>query len=635
LSQLRTIAATVLLCTLVLLPFHPASPLAPQAATWYVRPGGNDGGVCNVSTTPCATIQAAIDKAAAGDTILVAAATYHGTGNVIVTINKSLRVLGGWNAAFTAVTGYARVNGDGWRSAVAVSAGVVVELDRFDLQYGYHFINENIGGGLHNEGTLTVTNSLVRDSSSFGNAGGVSNWGGNLTLQNTIVAYNSGGGILNQSYYHGGGVLTLTNVVLAYNGGGGLYNHTPDSSVYINNSFIFENHSAFRAGVQNAGLMRIHNSTIWRNTAEYQTGGLVNEGGTLVVANTALGHNETLGVPSDCGGEITSLGYNLVEIGCGFVTATGDQVNLPPGLVVIGNLVAPVAGSPAIDGGNPAGCLDSSGALFTTDQRGTARPLDGDENTSAICDIGGYEFDPDQPVVQAFMPSVTRDYCVDFKDGFDNPGSGWPVGENSRVGSEYAAGEYRVFTKDLGYAFLFRAPTCARLYYSVEVDVRWMNALQGQYGLIFGATSDWSKYYLFAVDSDEQVYRLYRRNPNGSFELLYSADSNGIAPGTEVNHLRITHLHGQVLYEVNGYLLGWHYYDYGEEVTGPTWAGLVVITSGGNFDLDARFDNFKIETAEDDGSFSHTLADTEAAGPQMPAPPTLVDQGDTWFELWP
>jgi hypothetical protein len=48
--------------------------------------------------------------------------------------------------------------------------------------------------------------------------------------------------------------------------------------------------------------------------------------------------------------------------------------------------VALLAGSPAIDAGDPAGCTDNFGKVLSADQRGTARPQ------GPRCDIGAYEY---------------------------------------------------------------------------------------------------------------------------------------------------------------------------------------------------------------------------------------------------
>ena len=52
----------------------------------------------------------------------------------------------------------------------------------------------------------------------------------------------------------------------------------------------------------------------------------------------------------------------------------------------------PQVGSPAIDAGNPAGCMDSWNFWLALDQRGYVRPTDGNANAVAICDIGATEY---------------------------------------------------------------------------------------------------------------------------------------------------------------------------------------------------------------------------------------------------
>ncbi len=52
--------------------------------TWYVATTGNDSHSCSSTGSPCATINGAFGKAAAGDTIRVAIGTYAGTGIQVV-----------------------------------------------------------------------------------------------------------------------------------------------------------------------------------------------------------------------------------------------------------------------------------------------------------------------------------------------------------------------------------------------------------------------------------------------------------------------------------------------------------------------------------------------------------------------
>lgn len=99
----------------------------------------------------------------------------------------------------------------------------------------------------------------------------------------------------------------------------------------------------------------------------------------------------------DCfsSGTVGTLAFNLIEStsNC-FVTGpqSGNITGQDPSLGPLGNnggstqTHALLLGSPAIDAGAPAGCIDDLSNPLTIDQRGGQRPVNG------ICDIGAYEY---------------------------------------------------------------------------------------------------------------------------------------------------------------------------------------------------------------------------------------------------
>src|SRR6185503_15927327 len=152
--------------------------------------------------------------------------------------------------------------------------------------------------------------------------------------------------------------------------------------------------------------LSLGNATISGNQAS-AGGGLRGGGASVVVKNSIIAGN-TAPTGPDCLSTVTSQGHNLIGNGsaCSVATTTGDQVGtaatpIAPGLAAIADNGGPtrtmalVAGSPAIDAGDPAGCTDFAQPLVVllTDQRGSIRPADGDGVGAAVCDIGAYELD--------------------------------------------------------------------------------------------------------------------------------------------------------------------------------------------------------------------------------------------------
>ncbi len=270
------------------------------------------------------------------------------------------------------------VNGGGLFNAGALTmARCLVENNEADR-----------GGGIYNRGSLTMSESTIRGNRGVTEGGGLLAEGPARIAQSTLSGNSSttGGGILNVS-----NSLRIINSTISGNtalgDGGGIYNY---GSAYVYSSSIIDN-DADDDHDELGGI----------------GGGVYSSVGTrFVVVNTIIAGNAVVAYvnPDNCNGRLEVYGWNLFDEvqGCTFI-GNGGAAWGPILLNMFGPLLdnggptfthALVPGSRAINTTDSTlGCVDETGTLLVTDQRGRSRIA------GPRCDVGAFEFGAALPVI--------------------------------------------------------------------------------------------------------------------------------------------------------------------------------------------------------------------------------------------
>jgi hypothetical protein len=414
---------------------------------WYVSPTGSDSNSCSLPSSPCATINGAIEKASDGDTILVASGTYTNADFVdtVVTVHKDVALLGGWNSTFTTQNSYSIVDGQNTKTGVHVGPFILsARLLNSTLD---HFIVQNGRGGLSvSYAHLKLKNSVVRNNTALFDGGGINAHDSVLTITDSTIIGNSS---LSSSAHGGGIALGVTTSLIIQNStvadnhasmGGGIANET--GAVTLTNVTLSGNEASLTGGAlyNSMGYLNLNNVTVTSNRATgNSSGGIASStpADSFVLENSLIAGNTNDTDPAaDCSAALTSKGHNLIGSGegCIFTPGPGDQIGDPdtpidPRLGELSDNGGPtfthalLAGSPAIDAGNDATCA-------STDQRGVVRPQ------GSHCDIGAYEYpqslDTTPPTVisiQRASPSPTDAATVKFTVKFSESVSGVAAGD--------------------------------------------------------------------------------------------------------------------------------------------------------------------------------------------------------------
>ena len=252
------------------------------------------------------------------------------------------------------------------------------------------------GGAVRNAGTLLLRSSFLRGAACFG------------------------GAVFNDST----GILSVTDSVISQSttfpcaapNGAGIYNR---GTMTLRNTMIMGNQVRGRPGDEvrpefgnggglfNAGTATLDFVSVIDNLAEYGDGGGIMNTGALRVSNSLIARNRAAGPGQNCAGALITDGHNLIEQvgGCALSgTGPGDLLGRDAKLTPsYGDVYPPPPwllsfGSPAIDAADPSGCP-------ATDVWGTPRPIDGNADGHAACDIGAYELSEAHQVF--WLPEIT------------------------------------------------------------------------------------------------------------------------------------------------------------------------------------------------------------------------------------
>ena len=414
------------------------------ASNLHVGKDGVDDSHCGTTLySPCLTIQYTIaNRSVAGDVINIAPGRY----KELVTVNKELTLKGPeWGeatidgmqqgtvvtiAGTTAKLEYLTIrNGLVTATALGDYGGGIYNGGTLEL-YGVRVTGNNVttaisgftmplAGGIMNDGALDMEWSTVEANSASGScnlAGGIVDDYGTVTVTNSRIAQNT----ITPEECNGPGFLPEPSGYLELHG-----STTANTSIFQKNtivtvgSFTLNRSTLLDSdadGILTLGSLVVVNSTITGSASagievEFPEGGTP----TMDISNSTVAANLGAGVNfgpgglastmrnsilagnggPDCDGDFISGDYNLIQnfTECGSVEGGHDLTGVSPKLRKLGFYGGPtptmdlLPGSPAINGGNPAGCDSSDGTPIRIDQRGFPRP----SPRGGRCDIGAVE----------------------------------------------------------------------------------------------------------------------------------------------------------------------------------------------------------------------------------------------------
>ena len=429
------VAAALLMLAMLMVPRALASPSTVTFIVDSVLDQIDDDtsdGVCHSAANHC-TLRAAIMQAnhltvPGVTTIVVPTGTYtltrpvsgangedNGDLNLTAPLSPNQSIsINGAGAASTIIDAN-RIDG-----AIGIALGRTANIDGVTIRNGYRQVSNYNGGGIHNQGALTIIDCVIEGNQ--GDLGGGIATENSATLDVIRCTIRSNVGTVGGGMYVAGPTTVRDSTIYANgaNLGGGIFN---GNTLYVVNSTISQNNAdTHGGGIYSRSTTALYNTSVIDNDADHdrdENGGIgggvygaAEPGTRFIVVNTLIAGNTILNAPiyNDCNGMLEVYGWNLFGdvTGCtfsgnGFASWGGISLNTIGPLQDNGGPTwthALLAGSAAIDTTiDSLGCVNETGALLTTDQRGAPRPV------GARCDVGAFEYSPPRYL---YLPLIVR-----------------------------------------------------------------------------------------------------------------------------------------------------------------------------------------------------------------------------------
>lgn len=326
-----------------------------------------------------------------GTQVFPAAGIFEITGGTVSLDNLTIEGAGNLGPEFFPDSSYL--------AGVSIGPDAVVDMRAVDIINNWYSLPYGRGGGIRNEGTLSLTDvNVIGNGAGWdipgGEGGGIYN-AGTLRMDTVEVSQNFASGRsvgYGAGIYNAGELEAVSSLIAENTGGLGAAMYNSGAALLINTTVALNSTALGRfgygSGIRNEGELSLVHATVAGHYASAEPAPEISNIGTVNLTNSIVFEGNGPGVDNAGGaGTLNLAGGNIVGstvydgASAGATTHAGqlfwkgvalDQSAGPLRTINLRDAFT----NPAVDAGSSALAVDASGAPLATDARGLARDVD-------------------------------------------------------------------------------------------------------------------------------------------------------------------------------------------------------------------------------------------------------------------